>query len=126
MAGFLTITKKVNFSAIEKEFVGKVKDAVTTNTNQMKNEVRSNILRRGNVETGTYKDGLKAKTEVEGKGTSVTGIVESDVSGNPDGHRGYAVFLETGTSRHPAFPNFTDALDVYSEVMADKLKRIDV
>ncbi|WVP83518.1 hypothetical protein KKKDEHFA_00010 [Enterococcus phage EF_TR2] len=36
MAGFLEITKKVDFSAIEKDFVNEVKDVVTKNSSQMR------------------------------------------------------------------------------------------
>ncbi|WAK45085.1 hypothetical protein ODGCJCGO_00048 [Enterococcus phage EFKL] len=126
MAGFLTLTKRIDFAGIEKEFVRGVKEAVEVNTSQMAQAVKSNIVRRDNIDTGTYLEGVNHKTEVEGKGTSVTGIVESDVSGNPHGHRGYAVFLEQGTARHMAFPNFTDALEQYSTQMVEKLNRIRV
>lgn len=116
----IDITKKINFDKLIDHWLDETERAMETNTMQMRQAVKYNIHANDNIDTSTLISNLEAETKVSSGGRISYGIVSSNVSSHPEGHRGYAPILE----RH--YANFMPALEDYSEQMLEKLKNISL
>lgn len=114
------ITKKINFDKIIENWLDETERANEKNTMQMRQAVKYNIQAHDNIDTSTLIINLQAETKVSSGGRISYGIVSSDVSSHPEGHKGYAPILERN------YPNFIPALEDYAEQMVEKLRNIDI
>ena len=114
------VTKKIDFDKIIDDWLDETERAVEKRTMQMRQAVKYNIHAHDNIDTSTLISNLKAETKVSSGGRISYGIVESDVSGHPEGHRGYAPIVERN------YPNFIPAMEEYSELLLESLKDISI
>ena len=112
--------KKINFDKLIDDWMDETERAMDTNTHQLRQAVKYNIHAHDNIDTSTLISNLEAETKVSRGGRISYGIVKSNVSGNPKGHRGYAPIVERN------YPNFIPALEEYTDRMLDKLMKINI
>lgn len=118
------IVKKINFEQKAEDFREAVISIAELRSEQMTDVVRTNIRANDNIETSTMLDDLETKVELSPKGYSITLETASNVSMNPDGHRGYAPIVEYGSSRTRAYHNFEPALKVVTPLVLKDLSKI--
>ncbi|WAX12411.1 hypothetical protein EC99P1_00086 [Enterococcus phage EC99P1] len=114
------IIKKVDFDKLIDHWLDETERAMEKNTMQMRQAVKYNIQANGNIDTSTMISDIETETKVSSGGRISYGIVKSNVSGNPKGHRGYAPIVER------YYPNFIPALEDYTEQMVEKLMNINL
>lgn len=118
------VVKKIDFNQKAQDFTDDIFDIANTRVEQMTDAVRVNIIGNDNIETQTLLNDLESKVTLSPKGHQITLETASNVSGNPDGHRGYAPVVEYGSARTRAYHNFIPAMELITPLVFKDIKKI--